>query len=361
MNDEERFQIGAEIRHPDHGICTITFIGEEYLGVRSENGQEGLIRKDILVSWSEEAATAPDEQKTSSADWPDNTFVQETDDQPHYLGSHWEAFYEDSDDLIDNLPEILSQTSVLDSFGSFRAAPRGVPEEWETGAHLCWPNNHCGLAITLRAEESSNHLISLYPYISFGREVTVELCQVSVWHSGVEAQIDAIWGNFHITFFDVSYLLNRCWYESGKSYQFILSGLAYRAKPCEASELTIKQNPDIIEWQRKVLERMGEEASHVRDLETVRLEGTAIFMPIQEWDRDDYWFRGVVREVKSFDNWLGQSGWQVRVMIQRFDGEEGDIDIFITQRAWSGGEPPQAGQDIEGEVWLNGQLWRPSE
>ena len=269
-----------------------------------------------MVGWSEEAATAPDEQKTSSADWPDNTFVQETDDQPHYLGSHWEAFYEDSDDLIDNLPEILSKH--LFWIALVPSAPR--PEEFrkigKLGRIFVGRTTIADLAITLRAEESSNHLISLYPYISFGREVTVELCQVSVWHSGVEAQIDAIWGDFHITFFDVSYLWNRCWYESGKSYQFILSGLAYRAKPCETSELIIKQNPDIIKWQRKVLERMGEEASHVRDLETVRLEGAAIFMPIQEWDRDDYWFRGVVREVKSFDNWLGQSGWQVRVMVQ---------------------------------------------
>ena len=204
-------------------------------------------------------------------------------------------------------------------------------------------------------------MISVYPYISFGSEVTVELLQVSVWHSGVEAQIDAMWGNAYITFFDVSYLLNRCWYEAGKSYQFILSGLAYKAGPCGVNELPFKQNPDVRKWQREMLKKIGEEAWHDCDFETLQLRGVAILMPIQEWDRDDYWFRGAVRDVKLFDNWLGQHGWQVLVTVHRLDGVEGDLDIFITQRAWSGDGPPQIGQDIEGEIWLHGHLYCPSQ
>lgn len=45
----------------------------------------------------------------------------------------------------------------------------------------------------------------------------------------------------------------------------------------------------------------------------------------------------------------------------RFGDEDGDLDILITRRAWQGDAPPRVGQDIEGQLWLQGRLWMPSE
>ena len=80
-------------------------------------------------------------------------------------------------------------------------------------------------------------------------------------------------------------------------------------------------------------------------------------MPVEDWDRDDYWFRGPVRSVKAFDDWLGQSGWRVRVCVMQMDTEDAELDVFVTSRSWSGDEPPQVGEDMEGALWLQGRLW----
>ena len=76
-----------------------------------------------------------------------------------------------------------------------------------------------------------------------------------------------------------------------------------------------------------------------------------------DWDRDNYQFRGPVRDVAAFDGWLGQSGWKVRVGVMQFEDGSADLDVFITERAWASPEPPRVGQDIEGSLWLQGRLW----
>ena len=84
-----------------------------------------------------------------------------------------------------------------------------------------------------------------------------------------------------------------------------------------------------------------------------------MFLPIGEWDVDDYSFHAPVKSVEEFKDWLGQNGWRVRATVMRFGNEDADLDIVITRRAWSGEAPPQVGQDIEGRLWLQGYLWMP--
>lgn len=92
-----------------------------------------------------------------------------------------------------------------------------------------------------------------------------------------------------------------------------------------------------------------------KDLQMSR-EGSSVLVPIEGWDRDDYPFRGPVRTLKVFDDWLGQSGWRVTVRVMRLDAEDAELDIFITKRAWSGHEPLRVGQDLEGTLRLQGRL-----
>ena len=49
-------QVGDRIVHEWHGPCRVTFIGAEYLGLCTENGQHALVRKDSseVRPWSEE-------------------------------------------------------------------------------------------------------------------------------------------------------------------------------------------------------------------------------------------------------------------------------------------------------------------
>ena len=357
MGTKEPLRVGAGINHPEYGPGMITYVGDKYIGVMSANGERGFLRKDVFDLSKLESYDMADTQQALPVVWPDNTFVWESEQQRHNLGAHWEAFYEEADHLLQSLPEIIPQASVHEGFGSKHPATREIPEEWAKGVHLCWPGHYSGLVMTLLTEKNQNLMVSMCPYICIGVEVSIEIQRVFVWHSGVEAQIEGTWGDATVTFFDTSFLNDCTWYETGASYQFILSGIAYEARPAELNELPIALPPDIVDGLQTIIEEQGDESPSIHDLKTLQLNGAAILSPIPEWDRDDYWFRGTVRRVTPFDDWLGQTGWEVRVTVMRFDNKDADLDIFITQRIWSGSMPPKTGQDIEGSLWLQGHLW----
>ncbi len=356
----KKFEVGTEINHPKHGPCTITFVGDDYIGIQLASGEQGLVKRERLVSQLEAGVTS-DEPPTSQPTWPDCTFICESEDQPHYHGSHWRPFYEDPNDVIRNLEEILSQAFTVPAFGDTYPAPRETPGDWMEGEHLYWPIPYCGLVVTILRKEGQNQIASMYPYICTGSEASMEIRRVFVWRNGVEAQIEGAWGPAIVTFFDTNFLNNRAWYKAGTSCQFLLAGIAYGAEPAEPAELLVKQHSDSVHWQQAIADE-NPQVPAPRSSNTFQMGGAAILLPLPEEDRDDYYFRGTIREVEPFSNdWLGQSGWQVRVTVMRFDDEDADLDVFITRRAWSGSEPPSVAQDIEGSLWLQGRLWTAHE
>ena len=189
------------------------------------------------------------------------------------------------------------------------------------------------------------------PVRRVGIEAGIEIEKVHVWPSGAEAQIKGVWGGAAVSFFDLAFLDNRAWYEAGERRQFDLAGIAYEAGAPKVDTLAMAPDSPLANWQRDHAGIAGVETANIG------LEGSGNFLPIADWDRDDYRFRGPVRSVAAFDGWLGQSGWKVRVAIMQFEDECAELDVFVTDRAWRGSEPPLVGQDIEGSLWLQGRLW----
>ena len=192
-------------------------------------------------------------------------------------------------------------------------------------------------------------MVSLYPFVSDGIQASIKIKRVFVLNRA-ETLIEGSWGQSSISFFDTHFFSNCAWYKAGKTYEFILSGIAYEAKPADVKEISITpETRQILGW--------GESVPPI-----ITLGGCAMFLNITEWNQDDYWFQGPVLKVKpfpKFNDMLGQSGWQIIVKVMRFDEdyEDAELEIFVTQRAWSGSEPPKVGQDVEGRLWLQGYLW----
>lgn len=287
----------------------------------------------------------PNNYSTSFTSWPDCTFTWESEDQDYRSGSHWDPFYESVDSVLNELPTIIGNSRNIVSYSDTRPAPREVPTKWPKGVHLCWPNNNRGLITTLFLNKEGNEIVNLYPFTSYGTQANIEIERVFLLNSGAETIIEGSWGESSIAFFDIFFFSNCAWYKAGETYDFILSGVAYEVKPADVKAPI----PGIIETS------------------AVNIEGAAMFTPITEWNRDDYWFRGSVLKVESFsketfNDMLGQSGWQIKVKVMRFldeDLEDAELEIIVTQRAWSGSEPPKIGQDVEGQLWLQGYLWFP--
>lgn len=353
--DTRNLAVGSRVRHALHGSGTVSFVGKDYLGIALDGGGEALIRRDVL---EKEAPAADDDEGSLRAmlPWPASTFVFEDDKAAHYCGSHWDPFFEDAKDLMVRLPEILPNAGAQTGYGYDNKPTREVPADWPKGFELVWPQPEYGLAIILRAEKDANMLVSLFPVTSVGNCHPMTLRAVRVWDSGLEAQITASWREAEVSFFDTRYPVNRGCYEAGREYDFQCAGVAYSAGPAAKKELQVKRNPDEVAWMNQRLKE-GEEP-HSTDC-TLVLDGTAMFLPIGEWDVDDYSFRGPVTSVEAFDDWLGQSGWRVRATVMRFGDEDADLDIMITRRAWSAADPPQVGKNIEGQLWLQGYLHSP--
>jgi hypothetical protein len=351
--DTQNLAVGHRIENSPHGPGTVTFVGTESIGITFDTGGELLIRRDELEKETS-VVPQPSEPARETMPWPDSTFIPEKSDAQHYLGSHWDPFVEDSEEIVKRLPEFLSIELLQTGYGDFYKSPRAIPEEWPKGVEFVWPMHTQGTAMIIRFEEQAAQLVSFFPFFASGSQHSLTLCEVCVWEGGMEAQITASWGDGEVTFFDTRYTINRAWYETGKEYDFILSGIAYSAKPAENPELQINRHPDEVAWLNQRLKE-GEEPHEA--VCTLHFDGAAWFLPINEWDSDDYSFHAPVKAVEEFKDWLGQDGWRVRATVMRFGDEDADLDIIITQRAWSGNEPPQVGQDIEGQLWLQGYLW----
>lgn len=356
--DTQDIKIGSRIDHPEHGTGVVTFVGDDYLGVSFDDLGDALIRREAL-----EAAGAPSEPADAPASraslpWPESTFVAEKPGTAHYLGSHWAPFADSAEQMLTRLPEMIQAATVQRGYGSLVPDGQPAPADWPKGHQLAWPPQAIhGAALIVAVEEDSNVLASIFPFFGEGIQHTVTLQEVRVWAGGLEAQITATVGAAELQFFDTRYVIDRAQYVAGRGYDFILAGIAYTAGPAEKREWTIEQNAEVVAWMNRNLKEG--EAPHERQA-TFRMDGAAVLLPIAEWDIDDYSFHGPVKSVAAFEGWLGQDGWRVRTTVMRDGDTDIDLDIVITQRAWSGDAPPQVGQDIEGRLWLQGHLWRPS-
>ena len=286
--------------------------------------------------------------------WPDSTFTWESEDQQHYCGSHWDPFCDSPDEILGALPGSISEWMPHIGFGDTYPGPHEVPESWCKGTYLHWPGFQWGLIAALRASKRRFDLANVSPYAERGVQVTIAVERVHVWSSGAEAQIEGLWGEALVGFFDLNFLSSRGWYESGRSLDFILNGIAYEASLASEEDLVADPDSALGSWLQ------GDHESGPARESRISLKGSSIFVSVSDWDRDDYWFRGPVRRVKAFSDWLGQSGWSVRVRVIQMDDEDAELEVQITSRAWSGPEPPQVGDDIEGTLWLQGRLWHPA-
>src|SRR5690606_12440034 len=139
------------------------------------------------------------------------------------------------------------------------------------------------------------------------------------------------WKDVPFAFFDTHFLANRMWYEAGETYEFILSGIAYSARPAELMELPYTPNAESVQWKEALNGMQGKPPDDTPKY--LSLQGMAMLLPIDGWDIDEYRFRGPVMRVRPGPVLLDAPSWLVRLPVMRVDDEELEIDVLITQLA----------------------------
>jgi len=307
------------------------------------------------------ASTANEHQSADEAldlrQRSERTFVIEEEENEHYMGTHWDMFFNEPKEAFKQLPEIVPQAIPMMGWASFQEpSPYHRNRKWPEAICLSWPRRKLGVLMVIKPSEQSNALESFFPFVGKGAEHTITINRVHVWHGGFEAQISAKLGSNLISFFDPLYVINREWYVSGNQYQFILTGLAYSCRKAKNLTMDVRLPEDA---RKAILEALGDEAEDV-DIDTLHTQGMAGLLPTEEGDIDEYEFRGPVKAVEGIEM-LGQPAWKLRTTVTRDleTNDDVDLDIIVTHKAWEGGKPPKVGEDIEGFLWLQGFLWMP--
>lgn len=358
MASKADFKIGEQVHHFKFGAGKVLGFsqmedGSKTIEVEFENSGKKLLSLAhvMLEKVNDDALQA---KKTKHHNWPENTFFNEPADQPHYLGSHWDAFCDDKE-ILKALPDYLGKAIPANGYGGFFKSPLAGRDNAKTFFQLNTPNQEMGLSAVLEVTPENNVIKTLFPFCTKGKQNGVIIERVHVWDGNCEAQIEGRWGDTTICFFDTRFIHDRAWYVAKEMYEFILTGIAYAAMPTELQLLKIPHAPKVI--QKLIEEGVIEHADDFSD--EVDMSQGAIFFPIAEWDRDDYNFQGKIKELNTFDDFLGQSGWiaTVTVMKTLSDNLDLDLKIVITQKVWQAETPPEVDTYIRGTLWLQGHLW----
>ena len=75
---------------------------------------------------------------------------------------------------------LIYPTLVQTGYGEACKPSREAPQDWAQGFQLVWPLRAQGLALTVRAEQQANAIVSIFPFIAHGSQQTLTLREVTV-------------------------------------------------------------------------------------------------------------------------------------------------------------------------------------
>lgn len=356
-----RYRVGDRVLHKEFWLGTVT--AEEAKGrqaVAFDEHGERLIKPGSAPM---RAVDAQEERSLRERDKEsfERTFVFEDAAAQHYPASHWQPLHENfGEEVLKTLPVWIAQAGVatgLSSFNRYRAPP--MHGDWPQAFKLRWPEQPDARHVVLRAEADGNQIQALMPVIDRGVQQSVVIDAVHVWENRVEAQVACTLGRSSLTFYDTDFVINAGWYRKGAPVEFIMSALAYACGPAEEASFEVPESSPLF----AIMQAMQREAGGDPMAPRVNMRGGTVLIPVPDWDRDEYEFRGTVTASTPYE-YLGQPGWMLSVRVMRDlddHGRELVLKILVTRRVWKGEAPPKVGEDVGGALWLQGRLWQPNE
>lgn len=182
-----------------------------------------------------------------------------------------------------------------------------------------------------------DRLASAYPQGLGGPAWPVTLTEIVPWANGIEGQLAGTCHGAAVSFFDTRFYANRRRYRVGETYTFEMSAFAY----------TLGRAPET-----EVYSDLGAKVS---------FKGAHAFMPAalgnEDADIDDYWFHSPLEGEVSTTDLLGRPLRVYPVTLALPDEFEMRVDLYAADHALDSGVGRVApGEDLEGFLWLQGQL-----
>jgi len=224
---------------------------------------------------------------------------------------------------------------------------------------LRWGNENLvhEVLVVSDSQEACRFMFSAYPVLLKGIRHAVTLDHFEPWKYGIEG-----WIHGHITdasvpicFFDTRYYAGSAIYQPGQVLDVSLAGLAYFLRPIQLRSFEIKEGPM---WEMERQRRLDEGDSHAeaeRPVE-IHMTGASIFLPRGGKNvLDEAQFQGVVDAIESFEH-DGQTIYRLEMIVLRPDDHECRLPVFVSEHVLDG-YVPRLGEDVEGTMWLQGQIF----
>jgi hypothetical protein len=199
-------------------------------------------------------------------------------------------------------------------------------------------------------------LFTAYPVLHDGIVHPVTIKNVRPWQHGIEAWIDGCISleQRPITWFDTHYWRDWTVLSPGVTVDVSLAALAYELRPLDRR---LSRGCHLRNAQSE--RRLGNGGAGETGLPTKFWPGrNAPFLPCGDSDTPDEWqFRGVIKALDVVDH-DGQDIYRLEMDFQHPGNETIALPVFVSEHTLDG-YVPRLGANVEGILWLQGQLANP--
>lgn len=276
----------------------------------------------------------------------------------------WQPFFRS--DTLARLNESLKMWVASQDFGHgpFNDLGSKLPPDWPKGRSNLYARveqgHFCASAMAIYETSGAEGLENVIPAMhrnDVRHPLTIQ--RVLAWPDKLQATVCVTYGNLEFGFYDTGWMLHFHRYTAGRQLEFSLVGLAHEAYSCASRIVELIEPP----WLQAQIDRDADYPFTLNTLgqRVVKVDHsrTQCFCSTIE-STHTYEFSGTIKELKVLPNLFGQPAWLAVVTVESDIEALGnlvgplDLDIVITQEIWGDAPPPAVGEDIEGELWLQG-------
>lgn len=147
------------------------------------------------------------------------------------------------------------------------------------------------------------------------------------------------------------FVLDQPYLRPGARLDMALAATALRCAPVETVVHTERLGQDSVNDLKRRGSWLG---TDVQGLTYYWLRGVVAWLPGSE-RADVARFRATVLMVKAVEPTPEPAAWRLRVKVWQAGAADWVLDMFVPATCWARPCPPRAGEEVEGDAWLQGK------
>lgn len=271
-------------------------------------------------------------------------------------GHHWKCVTNPDRLFEKNIPELFQKGTIIDMT---LAKGKFFDNDFITSEGVfsfAYPDKELSPLVIIakdRRKKETNVLVTAFPFIKTGAPITLKIEKILEWDHYLEALMQCTTEDDQkITFFDTKYFVNKDQYETGKTYNFLIAGLAYHVEFPEKDTISF-EGEAALQWYRELGREIEyDKNGEVKPLEINKEELVAL-LPKDDKYPDSYEFQSPVMSITDSENMFDHEFYKLEIII--FRDPDFTIPLFVQKEKFNN-KKPEINKAIMGNVWIQGYL-----